>query len=86
MFILAIMRKGGAVATPEDGRLPAGVRATALHLGAETVCVLACVRGCGVRKPRYSAFRDYSSRFVCVESGQRGRPKSYMTPPVLLGA
>ena len=73
------------MATPEDGRLPAGVRAPAPHLGAETVCVCAgvCV---GVRKSRYGAFRDYSGSLVCVESGQRGRPKILHDSPVLLGA
>jgi len=40
-----------------------------------------CVGVCGgVHVSQYGVFRDYSSSLVCVEFGERGRPKSYMTP------
>ena len=80
-------RACGPVVTPEDGSVPAGVRAPVPHLGAAVrACVLVCVRVWGgVRKSRYDAFWDFSDSLVCAESGQRGRLKFLHNSPMLLG-
>ena len=53
----------------------------------DAVCVCAgCVCVCGGVRYRYSAFQDYLASFVCVESGQCGRPEILHDSPVLLGA
>ena len=79
-------RACGPVVTPEDGSVPAGVRAPVPHLGATVrACVLVCVcvRG-GVCKPRYDASWDFPASLVYAEFGQRGRPKILHDFPVLL--
>jgi len=75
-------RASGPVATPEDGRLPAGVRAPAPHLGVETLCVCdgmcACVWVCvSLGMVCFETTRVVSYAMSSVNVGVQ---KSYMTP------
>ena len=77
-------RASGSVVALAVARLPASIRSPVIatlvsHRVLRPMCVGVRVCG-GVRVSQYGTFRDYSSSLVCVESGGRERPKSYMTP------